>query len=158
MCYPILGSQTLSLFLNKPEYANTTIILGGNNFGCGSSREHAVWALAEYGIRAIIAPGFGAIFYQNCIRNGILPVVLANELVQSFAAEVADNPPLHQLSIDLQAQSVTSLASDCVAHFEIEPGDKEMLLKGLDSIGLTMTFESDIEQFEQQDKQQRHWL
>lgn len=143
--------------LNKPEYATTTIILGGNNFGCGSSREHAVWALTEFGIRAIIAPGFGAIFYQNCIRNGILPVVLDNQTVQSLAAEVEENPQVNQLSIDLEQQTVTSF-SGAQAKFDIEAGHKEMLIKGLDSIGLTLTFEDDISRFEQVDGAKRYWL
>lgn len=143
--------------MNKPEYANTTIILGGNNFGCGSSREHAVWALAEYGIRAIVAPGFGAIFYQNCIRNGILPVVLDNATVMALAAEVSDDPQSHPLTIDLQQQTVSSV-SGTEASFEIEVAHKEMLLKGLDSIGLTLTFEQDIRHFEQQDGNRRYWL
>lgn len=143
--------------LNKPEYCNTTIILAGNNFGCGSSREHAVWALSEYGIRTIIAPGFGAIFYQNCIRNGILPVVLDNDTVQSLAAEVSEDPQVHRLTVDLQQQTVTSVNGQS-ASFEIEAGYKEMLLKGLDSIGLTLTYEDDIRRFEQQDADRRHWL
>lgn len=142
--------------LNKPQYANTTIILSGNNFGCGSSREHAVWALAEYGIRAIIAPSFGTIFYQNCIRNGILPVVLDNDVVQALAADVSDDPQRHKLTIDLQTQTVESVSGQ-QARFEIESGHKEMLLKGLDSIGMTLTFENDISAFEAQDATTRYW-
>lgn len=143
--------------LNKPQYANTTIILSGNNFGCGSSREHAVWALAEYGIRVIIAPSFGTIFYQNCIRNGILPVVLDNELVQVLAAEVSEDPQHHKLTIDLQSQTVESVSGH-KAEFEIESGHKEMLLNGLDSIGLTLKFENDISAFEAQDATSRYWV
>ncbi|MEQ5805849.1 3-isopropylmalate dehydratase small subunit [Alteromonas sp. NFXS44] len=143
--------------LNKPEYGNTSVILAGNNFGCGSSREHAVWALAEYGIRAIIAPGFGAIFYQNCIRNGIIPVVLKQECVQALADEVSTHPQDSQVSVDLEKQAVISSAGR-LYHFDIEPGHKEMLLKGLDSIGVTLQHVSDIAAYESKDKQRRAWL
>ncbi|NVK56268.1 MAG: 3-isopropylmalate dehydratase small subunit [Alteromonadaceae bacterium] len=143
--------------LNKPAYANTTVILGGNNFGCGSSREHAVWALAEYGIRAIIAPSFGAIFYQNCIRNGILPVELDNDQVHAFAGAVAENPQKNTVTINLKHQTVSTV-NGMNAHFNIEAGHKEMLLKGLDSIGLTLTFDEDIRRFERRDATMRPWL
>ncbi|MFA3791263.1 3-isopropylmalate dehydratase small subunit [Aliiglaciecola sp. SL4] len=143
--------------LNKPEYANTTVLLAGNNFGCGSSREHAVWALAEYGIRAIIAPSFGAIFYQNCMRNGILPVVLSNEAVIQLADEISQDPQHLTLKIDLQQQKVESPKGK-VFEFDIETGSKEMLLKGLDSIGVTLQYEKEIAAFEKQARQQHDWL
>lgn len=134
--------------LNQPQYQNTTVILGGNNFGCGSSREHAVWALAEYGIRAVIAPGFGAIFYQNCVRNGILPVVLSAEVIEVLAQEVRRNPQHKVLTIDLEKQCVYS-SEGLSCTFDIEPGHKEMLLNGLDSIGVTLRHLDDIRAFEE---------
>ncbi|GAA6184984.1 3-isopropylmalate dehydratase small subunit [Aliiglaciecola sp. NS0011-25] len=143
--------------LNKPEYANTTVLLAGNNFGCGSSREHAVWALAEYGIRAIIAPSFGAIFYQNCMRNGILPVVLSNEAVMQLSDETQQDPQHLKLKIDLQEQKVES-PHGLKFEFDIETGSKEMLLNGLDSIGVTLQHEKEISAFEQQVRKQHSWL
>ncbi|GAB2678852.1 3-isopropylmalate dehydratase small subunit [Aliiglaciecola sp. 3_MG-2023] len=157
--YVMSDSRELNpdFILNKAEYANTTILLTGNNFGCGSSREHAVWALAEYGIRAIIAPSFGAIFYQNCMRNGILPVVLSNEAVMQLSDEIMQDPQKLKIEIDLQEQKVSSKKG---LHFEfdIETGSKEMLLNGLDSIGLTLQYEADIKAFEQQTQKQHSWL
>ena len=157
--YTLPDSRELNpdFILNQPAYANTSILLAGNNFGCGSSREHAVWALAEYGIRAIVAPGFGSIFYQNCIRNGILPIVLSNEAVSQLAEQVRQDPQANQLTIDLAAQQLTS-PNGLSFSFEIEPGSKEMLLKGLDSIGLTLQYDDDIRAYEQRAKQQYSWL
>ncbi|MBU2980035.1 3-isopropylmalate dehydratase small subunit [Alteromonas sp. C1M14] len=157
--YVLPDSRELNpdFILNQPAYHNTTIILGGNNFGCGSSREHAVWALAEYGIRAIVAPTFGAIFYQNCIRNGILPVGLDTDAIASLAQDVSTDPQQRQVAIDLAEQQVTS-ASGLGFSFDIEAGHKEMLLKGLDSIGVSLQHITDIQCFEKQYHQQRPWL
>lgn len=143
--------------LNKPDYANTTILLGGDNFGCGSSREHAVWALAEYGIKAIISPGFGSIFYQNCVRNGIVPVVLSNETVITLAAWVEANPQTNQLVVDLENQKVVANDGNEYA-FTIEASHQEMLIKGLDAIGMTLQLESQIAAFEQAYNAKRTWL
>lgn len=157
--YTLPNSRELNpdFVLNQPQYQNTTIILGGNNFGCGSSREHAVWALAEYGIRTIIAPGFGAIFYQNCIRNGILPVVLSTEVVEALAREVSANPQMHQLTVNLEKQCVCS-SEGLRCTFDIESGHKEMLLNGLDSIGVTLRHLKDIVAFEAQYHNSLPWL
>jgi len=129
--------------LNRPEYQNATILLSGANFGCGSSREHAVWALKEYGFRAIIAQSFGEIFYNNCVRNGILPVQLSADAIDTLGREVR---------IDLAAQKVD-------AHpFDIAKGDKYMLLNGLDPIALTLKHEDDIVAYFSGDADRRPWL
>ncbi|WP_317928524.1 3-isopropylmalate dehydratase small subunit [Halioxenophilus sp. WMMB6] len=143
--------------LNRPAYRNTTILLGGDNFGCGSSREHAVWALAEYGIRAVIAPGFGSIFYQNCIRNGILPVVLSDAAIAVLANSLEQDPQGTPLTIDLNQQLVIDGGGQRYP-FEIAPGHREMLLKGLDAIGLTLQLDEQIGAFENRYRQQFPWL
>lgn len=136
--------------LNHADYAATTILLSGENFGCGSSREHAVWALAEYGIRAVIAPTFGAIFYNNCIKNGLLPIELPDDVVRTIAEHVASDPQGHKLAIDLAACTVTT--ADGQSHsFTIAPTHQEMLLEGLDSIDMTLKMMPDIEAFEAKD-------
>ena len=129
--------------LNKTVYANATILLSGQNFGCGSSREHAVWALKEYGFRAIIAQSFGEIFYNNCVRNGILPIVLAAELITKLPREV---------TIDLPAQTVAEFK------FDMPEGDKKMLIDGLDMIAQTLEHEADISAFLDSDKVKRPWI
>lgn len=143
--------------LNKPDYANTSMLIGGSNFGCGSSREHAVWALKEYGIRAIIAPSFGSIFYNNCTRNGILPVILTEAEVEALAEQVAVEPQLHQLAIDLIAQAVTAPNSE-VFNFDISDGSKHMLLEGLDPISMTLQLSETIDAFQQRRNLSRPWL
>ena len=129
--------------LNKTEYLDATILLTGQNFGCGSSREHAVWALKEYGFRAIIAQSFGEIFYNNCVRNGILPIVLAAELITKLPREV---------TIDLPAQTVAEFK------FDMPEGDKKMLIDGLDMIAQTLEHEADISAFLDSDKVKRPWI
>lgn len=143
--------------LNRPEYAHTTILLAGRNFGCGSSREHAVWALSEYGIRAIIAPSFGVIFQGNCERNGILPVVLAEATVQTIAEALADDPQRQQLVVDLQRQTVVVPDGQAFC-FEITPSSRQMLLEGLDQIGITLGRLEAIENFERTWRERRPWL
>lgn len=145
-----------AFILNDPRYKNTRILLSGMNFGCGSSREHAVWALAEYGFRAIIAPSFGSIFYNNCISNGLLPVTLAEENITVLAEWVTRDPRKHKLVIDLEKQMIHG--SDVMAfHFDIALQDREMLLKGFDMIDLTLLRLADIVAFEQRDRQIRPW-
>ncbi|MDG1438101.1 MAG: 3-isopropylmalate dehydratase small subunit [Emcibacteraceae bacterium] len=130
--------------LNDPEYNGAQILLGGDNFGCGSSREHAVWALHEYGIRVIIAPSFGAIFYKNCVRNGILPILLSDENIELLSGK--------ELKITLENQMINDDIS-----FEIAPADKEMLLDGLDDIELNLKYIDDIRSFENNDRIKRPW-
>ena len=143
--------------LNQPAYAGTRILLGGENFGCGSSREHAVWALAEYGIRAILAPTFAPIFYNNCVRNGILPVRLGAETVAALAQDVAADPAARPIRVDLEAQVVFA-PGGAKYPFDIEPEAREMLLEGLDAIDLTLKHGAAIEAFQHRDRQERPWI
>ena len=125
--------------LNQPRYAGAQILVAGENFGCGSSREHAVWALADFGIRCVIAPSFGDIFYNNCCKNGLLPVRLAPaDARRALAAE--------RLRVDLAAQTVAD--DGAPMHFEIAPAVKQRLLEGLDEIGLTLRRLPQIEAYE----------
>jgi 3-isopropylmalate/(R)-2-methylmalate dehydratase small subunit len=133
--------------LNDPVYADARILLSGENFGCGSSREHAAWALAEYGFRAIVAPSFNPIFRGNCVRNGIVPVVLD-------AARLAQSP--QPLTIDLAAQSVTDALGES-RRFEIDAESKAMLLGGLDEIGLTLQRGDEIAAFRAAHRERRAW-
>lgn len=137
--------------LNDPAYADARFLLGGENFGCGSSREHAAWALAEYGFRGVLAPSFNPIFFNNCIRNGIAPVVLPAETIAAFAEE--DAP----LTLDLDALSVTA-PSGRVATFTLPPEQRDMLRLGLDEIDLTLTVREAIILFRDADKSRRPWI
>ena len=141
--------------LNRPPFDEASILLAGPNFGCGSSREHAVWALAEWGITAIVAPGFGSIFRANCVRNGILPVVLDRAAVEQIAAAVEQDPIRHKLTIDLREKRVV-LGEDTWT-FDLPEEDRQMLLHGLDPIALTLASESDIAAFEARDRAARPW-
>jgi len=143
--------------LNQAPYRNAQILLSGMNFGCGSSREHAVWALHEWGIRCIIAPGFGVIFHGNCVLNGILPVVLDNQVVEDLARQVAAAPAENTITVNLEKCLVT--APDQSQHeFEIAPGDREMLLEGLDGIAATMKRDDEILAFQARDRIKRPWI
>ena len=133
--------------LNRPGYEGATILVTGRNFGCGSSREHAVWALLEYGIRAIIAPSFADIFYNNCIQNGILPVALAEERVQALMRKAQDRPG-YELTVDLQQQAISE-ADGIPETFSVDPFVRERLLGGLDDIGLTLRQDEKIRTFEE---------
>lgn len=142
--------------LNQPAYTGTKILLGGENFGCGSSREHAVWALHEYGIRVVIAPSFSPIFRGNCVRNGIVPVTLPSAQIAALAEFVAVDPAARQLEVDLEAQEVR--AGDSSHRFELESEAREMLLEGLDGIDLTLKHRGDIDAFVARDRVQRPWI
>ena len=143
--------------LNREPYRRARILLSGINFGCGSSREHAVWALHEWGIRAVIAPSFGAIFQGNCVRNGIVPVVLDNALVESLAQQVEADPEINQVTVDL-VQCVV-IAPDGNQHgFSVPKADREMLLEGLDSIAVTLKRDAEILAFRERDRTQRPWI
>jgi 3-isopropylmalate/(R)-2-methylmalate dehydratase small subunit len=133
--------------LNDPAYHNARILLAGANFGCGSSREHAVWALKEYGFRAIIASSFNPIFRGNCVRNGVIPIEL-----DSHAVVAAQQP----LSVDLPAQTVSATSGE-VWHFELDDESKSMLELGLDAIDLTLLRQRDIEEFRARDSKKRPW-
>ena len=146
-----------AFILNQAAYRNASILLSGSNFGCGSSREHAVWALSEYGIRAIIASSFGSIFYSNCIRNGVLPIVLQEAEVESLAADVERDPQARPLLIDLPAERVITVDNESFT-FPIQLAQKHMLLEGLDGIALTQQHAEAIDTFEQRDRRQRPWI
>jgi 3-isopropylmalate/(R)-2-methylmalate dehydratase small subunit len=143
--------------LNRPAYAQARILLGGENFGCGSSREHAAWALAEYGIRAIVAPSFSPIFYGNCVRNGILPVRLPAAAIARLAEDAGAEAPVRPLTIDLESCEVLS-PDGSVHRFEIEADAREMLLHGLDAIDLTLKQREAIEDFWRADRAARPWI
>lgn len=141
--------------LNRPERRGAAILLAGPNFGCGSSREHAVWALAEYGVRCIVAPSFGAIFHGNCVRNGLLPIVRPQDEIEALAAE-AGAAPEAQMTVDLERRQLTSPAGRVIA-FEIADADREMLLEGLDAVGVTLKRMDDVRAFETAYRQARPW-
>nr|WP_010130654.1 3-isopropylmalate dehydratase small subunit [Microbulbifer agarilyticus] len=147
--------QNPSFVLNRPEYRNTSILLSGENFGCGSSREHAVWALAEYGIRAVIASGFGAIFHTNCIRNGILPVCLDEQAISDLAERVQKDPQINLVEIDLNRCRI--VCGDRELEFALEEGARHMLLNGLDPIALTLQQRKLIDQFENTRRKKHAW-
>lgn len=134
--------------LNEPRYAGASVMLTRANFGCGSSREHAPWAILNYGIRAILAPSFAEIFYSNCLKNGILPVVLPDSEIEELFARVL-NTEGYAVSVDLESQTIEDHRS-FQSTFEIDPFRRECLLKGLDEISLTLARESDITAFEEQ--------
>jgi 3-isopropylmalate/(R)-2-methylmalate dehydratase small subunit len=143
--------------LNQPAYAGARILLSGENFGCGSSREHAVWALLEYGIRAVLAPSFAPIFRSNCVRNGILPVCLPADTIAAIAADTRMDPAHRLVTVDLTTQRV--IAPDGRVHeFEVDPEAREMLLEGLDAIDLTLKSRDDIAAFVARDRVQRPWV
>ena len=143
--------------LNQAPYRRAKILLAGDNFGCGSSREHAVWAMKEWGFRAVVAPSFGEIYYGNCVRNGVLPIRLNEAVIKALAEAVETDPEGNQISIDLLSETLTG-PDGTVHHFEIAPGDKEMLVEGLDPIGVTMRRDADILAFQETDKTQRPWV
>ena len=142
--------------LNQPQYRGATILLTRKNFGCGSSREHAPWALREYGFLAMIAPSFGDIFQQNAMQNGMLPIVLTEAQVDSLFAQ-AERGPLH-LAIDLQAQTVATLDGALRFAFDIAPFRKDCLMNGLDDIGLTLRKSEQIRAFETEHMEQFPWI
>lgn len=145
--------------LNRQAYRGAVFLIGGQNFGCGSSREHAVWALKEFGIRAIVAPSFGEIFFGNCIRNGILPIVADGGAVRALARFVEADPQDHLLTIDLPQQKVSAKGADKLeVDFEVDAYAKRLLTEGLDPIGLTLKREAEIEAFLSADAASRPWI
>ena len=142
--------------LNQPRYKGATILLGRKNFGCGSSREHAPWALMDYGLRSVIAPSFADIFFTNSFKNGFLPVVLSEAEVDGLFHDCAAFPGF-KLTIDLEQQSVSTAGGSKVMRFEIDPFRKYCLLNGLDEIGLTLRHADKIRAFEAQRKAQYPW-
>jgi 3-isopropylmalate/(R)-2-methylmalate dehydratase small subunit len=142
--------------LNQPRYKGGTILLGRENFGCGSSREHAPWALMDYGFRSVIAPSFADIFYNNCYKNGFLPVVLTGAEVDKLFYEAASFPGF-KLRIDLENQTVSTVDGGQLMRFEVDPFRKYCLVNGLDEIGLTLRHADKIKAFEARRKTQFPW-
>lgn len=142
--------------LNQPRYQGATILLGRENFGCGSSREHAVWALEEYGIRCLIAPSFADIFFSNSFKSGLLPIPLVAEIVARLFRAVEVTPG-YRLRVDLAAQTVTTPSGDAF-RFEVDPFRKECLLNGWDDIGLTLRHADEIRAYENRRRQDAPWL
>lgn len=147
------GKPNPEFELNASRYEGATILVAGRNFGCGSSREHAPWALNEYGFRALIAPSFADIFRNNCVQNGMLPVILTDEEVDELMRR-AQTKPGYQATVDLVTQTVTG-GEGFTASFEVDPFVRERLLNGLDDIGMTLTQDDQIERFE---KGRSRWL
>lgn len=150
------GEEVPEFPLNRPAYRGGKILVAGENFGCGSSREHAVWALMDYGIRAVIAPSFGDIFHNNALKNGLLPVRLAPGDVRGLIAQLHGSPG-SEISVDLPAQKVTG-PDGASYSFEIGSFAKECLLEGLDEIALTLEHEEEIERYEHNGKKKAPWL
>ncbi len=141
-----VGEPDPNFVLNKPEYRGAEILIAERNFGCGSSREHAAWALHQFGFRAVIAPTFADIFYSNAGKNGIVPARLTEEETQTLLARSAANPG-HRITLNLTEQTVTDELG-FRAHFEIDPFRKECLLHGLDDIGLTLRHGAELDRYE----------
>lgn len=156
MRYDMDGNEIEDFVLNRSAYKNAQILVAGDNFGCGSSREHAPWALLDFGIRCVIAPSFADIFYNNCFKNGILPVRLPQEDVSRLMhyAEIGANSIL---TVDLELQKITA-PDGIVIDFEVDAFRKHCLLNGLDDISLTLEKSDKIDAFEDADKQDRPWL
>jgi 3-isopropylmalate/(R)-2-methylmalate dehydratase small subunit len=150
------GSQDPEFFLNQPRYQEASILLTRDNFGCGSSREHAPWALLDQGFRCILAPSFADIFYNNCFQNGILPVVLKGSEIQALFEGVAAQAG-YRLTIDLAAQQVTAPGGTAY-HFDIDLFRKDCLYRGLDAIGLTLQHAPQIAEYEQRRRTRAPWL
>jgi 3-isopropylmalate/(R)-2-methylmalate dehydratase small subunit len=153
--YDQAGKENPDFVLNKPAYRGAEILVTGDNFGCGSSREHAPWALLDFGFRCVIAPDFADIFYNNCFQNGILAIKLPQEQVDKLMDD-AERGANATLSVDLEAQEIRG-PDGGVIHFEIDPFRKHCLLNGLDSIGLTLEKEKAIKDFESRDASARPW-
>lgn len=150
------GSEKSDFILNKPEYKNASILITGENFGCGSSREHAPWAILDMGIKCIIAPSFADIFYNNSFKNGILPIQLPQDQVDQLMDEAEQNPDA-PIEVDLENQTIKR-GNKFSFDFEIDPFRKHCLLNGLDDIGLTLEKKAHIKDFETTDQQKRSWL
>lgn len=142
--------------LNDPRYQGASILLTRDNFGCGSSREHAPWALADFGFRVIIAPSFADIFFNNCFKNGILPIVLNADIVDELF-HVSGGDQALQMTVDLEKQYLKPVGGEAIS-FDVDPFRKHCLLEGLDDIGLTLQHEKEIRAYEQGHREQAPWL
>jgi 3-isopropylmalate dehydrogenase len=154
--YALDGRENPEFVLNQPRYREAKILLAGDNFGCGSSREHAVWSLADFGIRCIIAPSFGDIFYWNCFQNGVLPIRLPDDQVKELATEIdAAEQPL--VTVDLETQAIT-MPSGRQVTFTTDPERRAALLEGLDEIGMTLKLDAQIREHQSRDRESRPWI
>ena len=142
--------------LNQEPYNRSTILLTGDNFGCGSSREHAVWALQEWGIKAVIGTTFGSIFYENCIRNGLLPIMLSSSDIQKLIDYVEKDPTSNQIMVDLEKLSINFGSSEIV--FDFDKKYQTLLLEGLDEIQQTLKLDNEISSFEEKHLERNPWL
>ena len=150
------GTEIEDFVLNKPQYRNSQILIAGDNFGCGSSREHAPWALDDFGIKVIVSTSFADIFFNNCFKNGMLPVKLPQEQVDLLMKE-AEKGENARMTVDLEAQEITTSEGE-VIKFDVDAFKKHCLLEGLDDIGQTMAKEASITSFEEQAAQSRPWV
>ena len=141
------GSENPDFILNKPGYRNANVLVAGPNFGCGSSREHAPWALRDYGIKCIISTSFADIFYNNCFKNGVLPLVLPAEQVREIMDKAESDPGI-ELNVDLVSQRVWDESEEISISFEFDAARKDALVNGLDDIGLTLRMQNDIGDYE----------
>ncbi|UWQ28306.1 3-isopropylmalate dehydratase small subunit [Leisingera sp. M523] len=150
------GTEIADFVLNKPQYRKAEILVAGDNFGCGSSREHAPWAIADFGIKCIVSTSFADIFFNNSFKNGILPIVLPQEQVDILMAD-AEKGANARMTVDLEAQEITTSDGEVIA-FEVDAFKKHCLLNGLDDIGLTMEKADTIKTFEDKTAQARPWV
>lgn len=150
------GNEIPDFVLNKPQYRDAQILVAGDNFGCGSSREHAPWAIADFGIKCVISTSFADIFFSNCFKNGILPIVLPQEQVDILMAD-AEKGANARMTVDLESQEITT-SDGAVIPFSVDEFKKHCLLNGLDDIGLTMEKQGSIEAFEAKAATQRPWV
>lgn len=156
-CSPESRDPDPGFILNQEPYRGTSILLAGDNFGCGSSREHAVWALKDFGVKTILAPSFGGIFFNNCALNGILAIELEEDSIQRLTEWVQLDPRENMLEIDLIAQRIRWQKGKKM-RFDIEPARRSLLLEGLDGIAATLRQEADIAAFEDADRERRPWV
>ena len=150
------GTEIEDFVLNKPQYRNAEILIAGDNFGCGSSREHAPWAIADFGIKCVVSTSFADIFFNNCFKNGILPIVLPQEQVDLLMAD-AEKGENARMTVDLEAQEITTSDGE-VIKFDVDAHRKHCLLEGLDDIGQTMQKKASIDAFEKQASAARPWV
>ena len=156
MRYKEDGSENPDFVLNKPAYRNARIIVAGDNFGCGSSREHAPWALLDFGIRCVISTSFADIFYNNCFKNGILPVVVTPEQL-ALLMDDAERGSNATVTVDLESQTIKGPDGGSI-HFDIDPSRKQVLLEGLDDIAATLKQDASISSFETKVHAERPWI
>ena len=156
MRYASDGSENPDFVLNQPAYRNASILIAGANFGCGSSREHAPWAILDFGIKCVIAPSFADIFYNNCFKNGILPIALPQEEIDKLLDD-ASRGANATMTVDLEAQEIRG-PDGGVIRFDIDPFRKKCLLEGLDDIGLTLEKQNNIASYEEKQQAERPWV